>query len=405
MNTRVTRPDHWTLCNTRVGPRLRMRSAKLRIRNYLMHNRYRYDPKTVGRKVNWEIVKLSHRVYNGHTGLRGHMIRQRIRRSLWSSVGGKARVYRRAWGNRRYEYNRRPFQYNPRPPEHGHHRFHFRKSYAFLTMWVTIFLVGLYLIPALNLYLLLGESFFNALVLFVVVYGILGMTHRGAGHKIFAVLLLLLIFGLAYQNQSAVANLNADSVMGVFQAESSYFSTITAWSSSLSLPSSSSSNLPPGTSQTGQNSNPLQFLSGPTIDGNWVQQFIASVNDARKAQGLQPLTESSTPDQLAQQRFQIETEGNHWEITHYGYQDIPPGVGEVVFYPDGLTPSDYASNIQMTAPLHWNLLMDSSFSTFGFHLGQGTTLGVYQPCSATELPGLGINVTQWSAQHGHSRWD
>lgn len=265
-------------------------------------------------------------------------------------------------------------------------------------MWSAVFLLGLYLVPSFSIYLLLGEAFFNALVLFVVVYGILGITHRGVGHKSFAILLILLIVGLVYQNQASLRQLNTSTIQGVFQDESSYLTAMVAWSANLSQSNPSSNSLS-GSHTTGQNSNPLQF-SGSTINATWVQQFIARVNSARQAQGLQPLTVSGTLDQFAQQRFQLETEGNHWQITHYGYQDIPPGVGEVVFYPDGFTPSDYASNIQTTAPLHWNLLMDASFSAFGYALGQGTTLGIYQPCPSTELPGPGINVTQWFAQQG-----
>lgn len=217
---------------------LRMKYAKIRIRDYLRRNRHKHRPKELGRKVNWEIVKLSHRVYNGHTGLRGHLIRQKIRRSLWASVGGKSKVFGPGAGSRQYEYTKRSAAHISRPSEYNNSRLRLNISYTFLSAWMTIFLIGLYLVPAQNLYLIIGESFFNAIVLLAVVYGIVGITHRSAGRKILAVILILLIFGLAYQNQAVVTNLNANSIRAVFQTETSYISAFVTWVASLSLPSS-----------------------------------------------------------------------------------------------------------------------------------------------------------------------
>lgn len=291
--------------------------------------------------------------------------------------------------------NQRRHMWGYRPTGH-HRRLRIRRSYVFLLIWVIGFALGLYLVPGPNYLILIGVSLFNTIVISIFVFGIAGIVHRGVGHKVFGVLLIMVLVGFLYQNPAILGNINGNSVAGLYSDEAAYVSSIPA-----SFQSS-------GTSNSGTNTQPniIQSIDsnvgGPTIDAQWVQQFMASVNSARQAQGLQAMTESSSLDQFAQQRLQLETEGNHWEITHYGYQDIPPGIGEVVFYPDSFTPSSYVTNIQTDAPLHWNLLMDSSLSSFGFALGPGITLGVYQPCSVTELPGPGINITQYYQQYGCS---
>lgn len=284
-----------------------------------------------------------------------------------------------------------------RRPSHYHRWLRIRRSYVVLLIWVIGFALGLYLVPGLNYLTMIGVSLFNSLVISIFVFGITGIAHRGVGHKVFGVLLIMVLVGFLYQNPAILGNISETSVAGLYSNEAAYVSSIPASFQTGGTTSNSGTNTQPNIIQS-----IVSDVAGPTINAQWVQQFMASVNGAREAQGLQAMTESSPLDQLAQQRLQLETEGNHWEITHYGYQDIPPGVGEVVFYPDGYTASSYATDIQTGAPLHWNLLMDSSFSSFGFALGQGITLGVYQPCSVTELPGPGINITQYYQQYGCS---
>ena len=80
--------------------------------------------------------------------------------------------------------------------------------------------------------------------------------------------------------------------------------------------------------------------------------------------------------------------------------NFPTQPGEVVFFPDGYSPSSYVSSIQSQAPLHWSLLIDTSLTHYGFAIGQGETLSVYQPCPVSELPGPNINVTRYYAQYG-----
>jgi hypothetical protein len=61
---------------------LRLIDAKNWVRTYVIANQSAVGQRTFNRKLNWEIVKLSHDVFRGH-GLRGHLIRQKIRRQLW----------------------------------------------------------------------------------------------------------------------------------------------------------------------------------------------------------------------------------------------------------------------------------------------------------------------------------
>lgn len=301
---------------------------------------------------------------------------RRVDRPLQSAPSHQGR---RRWGLRRM----------------GYHRWlRIRKSYIFLAIWVTGFALGLYLAPWMYYLTLIAVSLFNSVVVSIFVFGIAGIVRRGVGHKVFGVLLIMVLAGFLYQNPAVLGSINGNSLAGVYSNEAAFVSSIPASFQTNGTPN-------PGTStQTNFIQSIVSEIGGPTIDAQWVTQLMATVNQARQAQGLVSMAESTSLDQLAQQRLQIETEGNHWQITHYGYQDLPPGVGEVVYYPSGYSSSDYASYLQSSAPLHWNLMMDSSFSSYGFAIGQGTTVEIYGSCPNTELPGPGINVTQFFAQEG-----
>ena len=128
------------------------------------------------------------------------------------------------------------------------------------------------------------------------------------------------------------------------------------------------------------------------IDSQWVNNFIAQVNVHR----THPLGESSQLDALAQQRFQ--TMVTHYQISHYGASNL--NIGEVVFYPDGYTPQDYANDIQTTAPLHWQLLTDPSLYVYGYYISTGPTVEIIGGCSTTEIPGPNIDEVQFFQEHG-----
>ena len=53
----------------------------------------------------------------------------------------------------------------------------------------------------------------------------------------------------------------------------------------------------------------------------------------------------------------------------------------------------------MSAPGHWSVLTDSTYTQYGYYIGSGPTIVVSQPCSVTEFPG-GVNVPSFLASHG-----
>ena len=73
---------------------MNLNDAKKWVRTYIVANQDQIRQRNFNRRLNWEIVKLSHEVFRGH-GLRGHLIRQRIRRQLWSLAGVELRKMRR----------------------------------------------------------------------------------------------------------------------------------------------------------------------------------------------------------------------------------------------------------------------------------------------------------------------
>lgn len=273
-----------------------------------------------------------------------------------------------------------------------------KKIYVYLMMSASIFGLGVYLVPSLDIIELAFISLFNGLVIFVVAYGIAGITRRGVGHKLFAVILILIVIGFLYQNpllaKPAVASKE------LIQSEGSYISALGnpvynsnpnsgnmlgALGGFLNGVSSSLGSLGKGLISPGQTS----------INSLWVKDFLGNVSVMG---GVPTMTVNSQLDQLAQERF--STMIQQPDVTHYGADsEIPPGVGEVVYYPTGQTPSAYANDIKTTAPLHWDLMV-SGFRYYGYYSGSGPTYEVNQGCPNTELPGPNINVTQFFQQEG-----
>lgn len=66
--------------------------AKKWLKRYIKYNWDKYDEDTLKRKINWEIVHLSHRVYKTH-GLKGHNVRQDIRKKLWDYANVELKNY------------------------------------------------------------------------------------------------------------------------------------------------------------------------------------------------------------------------------------------------------------------------------------------------------------------------
>ncbi len=106
-------------------------------------------------------------------------------------------------------------------------RIRIKRSYAFLLMLAATFLVGLLLVPGLNLVYLLVEAFVNAVLLFVLLYGILGIFHPRTGRKVFAVLLILLLIGTSYQNRQMIPQLGLSNLKSMYEYEGSVLSNLT----------------------------------------------------------------------------------------------------------------------------------------------------------------------------------
>ena len=152
-------------------------------------------------------------------------------------------------------------------------------------------------------------------------------------------------------------------------------------------------------------------VSGPKINGTWATQFFSGLNTYRVSSGAQALTYCPVLSSFAKVRF--NTMVQNYAISHYGYnQDFSSFFGtiyntafaEEVFYPSGYTPANYLTNVQQSAPIHWQGLIDSTYGSYGFYIASGPTYEISGPngaaCQTTEIPGPNINIPQFFAQYG-----
>jgi hypothetical protein len=135
----------------------------------------------------------------------------------------------------------------------------------------------------------------------------------------------------------------------------------------------------------------------------WVAVFMKAVNGARNGTALE---EDKTLDSFAQLRF--NTSVSNYTIANYGFNsDVESffasgGVqtGEATLFPGAYLPAQYASVVQQTAPGHWSILTDPAYTKFGYFVGEGPTVVAQEPCSVTEFPAAGANMTQYLTEHG-----
>ncbi len=138
------------------------------------------------------------------------------------------------------------------------------------------------------------------------------------------------------------------------------------------------------------------------VTSDWVTAFIQEVNANRTGPAL---VENTTLDAFAKARFQ--TQVVNYNTSNYGFQqDFTksfPGstlqIGETTLWPDTDLPFEYATFLQESAPGHWSVLTDPSYTHFGYYIGYGPSIVVSQPCSITEFPG-GQNIPALLASHG-----
>jgi hypothetical protein len=101
-----------------------------------------------------------------------------------------------------------------------------KSNYVYLILWVICFLSGLYIIPTGNILFLIIVSLFNAAILSIYIYGILGIRKWKFERKLFSVFLILLTIGTIYQNPSIITDFNSNSVKNLIIFEYSYLSSI-----------------------------------------------------------------------------------------------------------------------------------------------------------------------------------
>jgi hypothetical protein len=143
------------------------------------------------------------------------------------------------------------------------------------------------------------------------------------------------------------------------------------------------------------------------VTPGWVNRFMGQVNNARGEVGL---IENITLDRFAAVRF--KTAVTHPDISDYGLTgDVSmffgtsgsqPNIIEILLYPGGQAAFSYASTIQSYAPGHWSALTDKNYIHFGYYVGSGPYEFVKLPCSDTEIPRAGINITQFFTAKGCS---
>jgi hypothetical protein len=132
------------------------------------------------------------------------------------------------------------------------------------------------------------------------------------------------------------------------------------------------------------------------MNQRWVYQFFANISQQRGSEYVY----CPTLSQFAQIRFNAQI--SHYEISHYGVHQDDEEYGiydaEEVLFPSG-SPSGYASQLEADDPLHWQLLMDNSYTYYGYYIGNGP--GIESYCNpAPEIPGPGINISQYLESKG-----
>lgn len=162
----------------------------------------------------------------------------------------------------------------------------------------------------------------------------------------------------------------------------------------------------------------IRVRSEQTIDAAWVASFIGSVNAARNSSSSSSsssesstasLRHNSTLDAFAMLRFKSLVE--NYSVTHNGLENDylgffngsgrPSVVQEVYFNPENFSlPNDFASYVRESAPEHWAALTDQSFRQFGFYIGTGPAIIALQPCSVSEINGVGTDMRQYLTAHG-----
>jgi uncharacterized protein YkwD len=139
------------------------------------------------------------------------------------------------------------------------------------------------------------------------------------------------------------------------------------------------------------------------VNAEWAAAFMRSVNSARNGASLQ---ENKALDDFAQIRF--KTQVTNFTIANYGFgadyhrffSAAGPQVGEDALFTGRYLPEQFASVLQKSAPGHWSVLIDPSYTKFGYYVGDGPTVVAKEPCPVTEFPSADLNETSYLTSHG-----
>lgn len=144
---------------------------------------------------------------------------------------------------------------------------------------------------------------------------------------------------------------------------------------------------------------------GAGLGSRWVQTFIRTVNQERNATAL---TENRTLDEFA--AFRYDSIRSEYQISDYNFTSdysrffgtSGPSLFEEILYPAGKSPTTFPDYLRQYAPGHWAGLMNPTYTEYGYFFGTGPAVEVGPGCSATEIPGPNINITQYVISHGCS---
>ncbi len=142
---------------------------------------------------------------------------------------------------------------------------------------------------------------------------------------------------------------------------------------------------------------------GAALSPQWVNDFIVAVNEKRNTTAL---TENKTLDEFA--AFRYDSIRAQYQISDYNFaQDYArffgtshPAVFEEILYPQDQSASTFTDYLHDNAPGHWLGLMNPSFTHFGYFFGIGPSVVIGPGCTAKEIPGPNINITQYVISHG-----
>jgi hypothetical protein len=142
---------------------------------------------------------------------------------------------------------------------------------------------------------------------------------------------------------------------------------------------------------------------GVGLNTHWVASFIQEVNAQRNGTAL---TENRTLDEFA--AFRFDSIRAQYQISDYNFTydyyrffgQKGPVMEEEILYPAGKDPNTYPAYLKQNAPGHYAGLVDPAYSHFGYFFGTGPSVDIGPGCSATEIPGPNINITQFVISHG-----